>query len=247
MIEIKSNLLAHIVELKKKVLYSLVFFIIAFGVSFYFVEDIFSLFTRILPPNQNILIFTGLTEVFFVYIKLSLFCALVFSAPVFLYNFYQFLAPGLYKNEKIILLPYLFFSPLLFLCGALFVYFLVSPQIIAFFSNFAGNVAGFEIKLLPKISEFYSLVIDLFLAFGLSFQLPILLSLLVDFSILEVEQLERMRRIAIVGIFCLAAIITPPDAISQIILAIPLILLYEISIILCKLKRKTGDKKRCTI
>jgi sec-independent protein translocase protein TatC len=185
--------------------------------------------------NSNFkFIYTKLTEAFITECKVAIVFGIFFSLPVIFYQIYMFLAPGLYKNERRAVVPYLFFSPLLFLLGLILVYCVVMPISWRFFLSFQDNNVIMPLNLEAKISEYIELVTELFLAFGLAFQLPIITNLLVKFQLVSINSLCRARRYVIVLIFILAAILTPPDVISQIFLALPLILLYEVSIFFCK-------------
>lgn len=179
-------------------------------------------------------IYTKLTEAFITECKVAIIFGIFFSLPVIFYHIYMFLAPGLYKNERRAVVPYLFFSPLLFLLGVILVYYVIMPISWRFFLIFQGSSLTMPLNLEAKISEYIELVTELFLAFGLAFQLPVIINLLVKFQLVSINSLCRVRRYVIVFIFILAAILTPPDVISQILLALPLILIYEVSIYFSK-------------
>lgn len=233
-------LIDHLMELRTRLLWSVGAFIIAFAVCYYFSTQIYGFLAR---PLANILfeqgggdrrmIFTALYEAFFTYLKVAFFGATFFSFPIWATQLWLFVAPGLYRSEKRAVLPFLMASPFLFLLGAALAYYFIFPLAWHFFISFetpagAGSV---PIQLEAKVSEYLSLVMHMILAFGIAFQMPVLLTLLCKVGILNVDSLRKGRRYAIVGMFVLAAIITPPDVISQIGLAVPLILLYEISIL----------------
>jgi sec-independent protein translocase protein TatC len=233
-------LIDHLMELRTRLLWSVGAFVIAFAVCYYFSTQIYGFLAR---PLANILfeqgggdrrmIFTALYEAFFTYLKVAFFGATFFSFPIWATQLWLFVAPGLYRSEKRAVLPFLVASPFLFLLGAALAYYFIFPLAWHFFISFetpagAGSV---PIQLEAKVSEYLSLVMHMILAFGIAFQMPVLLTLLCKVGILNVDSLRKGRRYAIVGMFVLAAIITPPDVISQIGLAIPLILLYEISIL----------------
>ena len=220
----------------------LCFFFLMTIVTFQFSWDIFYFLSK---PLSNLaysygnshFIYTKLTEGFMTELKISFISSFFFCSPFIVYQLYKFLEPGLYQDEKKIIIPYLFLSPLLFLLGVLLVYFVVMPITWKFFMSFQNikpQNDGMSIILEARISEYIDLIIELFMGFGLAFQLPILLLILTKLQIINYEQLRKFRRYAVVLIFILAAILTPPDVISQIILALPLVLLYEISILLCK-------------
>jgi len=233
----------HLLQLKHKLLYTGIVFIAVFATCYYFVESIYSFLLAPLEAyykhknQQGYLIYTGLTEAFFTYLQLAFYSALFITLPLLLCQIYSFIAPALYKKEKKILLPYLIVAPILFLLGAAFVYYYIFPTAWSFFLSFENpaNTASMPLKLEARVSEYLSLVMQLILVFGLAFQLPVLLTLLVRFNILSIESLKRKRRFAIILIFIIAAIVTPPDAFSQIGLALVMILLYELSIMACKI------------
>jgi sec-independent protein translocase protein TatC len=179
------------------------------------------------------LIFTALHETFFTYIKVALFAALFISLPFLLIQLWIFVAPGLYKNEKNVVVPYLLATPILFILGSALVYYLIMPLAIKFFLSFEsiGGNGALPIQLEAKVNEYLSLIMRLILAFGLCFQLPVALTLMARVGLVSSEGLKKNRKYVIVGIFAIAAILTPPDPISQIGLGIPILLLYELSII----------------
>jgi sec-independent protein translocase protein TatC len=233
-------LMEHLMELRQRLLWSVGTFIVMFGVCYYFSAQIYGFLAA---PLADILmqqggadrrmIFTALYEAFFTYLKVAFFGAVFFSFPMWATQAWLFIAPGLYRSEKRAIMPFLLASPVLFLFGAALAYYFIFPLAWHFFISFetpagADTVA---IQLEAKVSEYLSLVMHMILAFGLAFQMPVLLVLLCRVGILSVESLRKGRRYAIVGMFVVAAIITPPDVISQVGLAVPLILLYEISIL----------------
>ena len=231
----------HLLELKSRLIKIVFFFIASTLISFKFSWDIFAILSQpLLKLTDNnadfYFIYTRLTEGFMTEIKIAFVFSLFFTSPVFFYHLYKFIAPGLYKHEKSMIAPYLFFPPILFLIGVLIVYFVVMPITWKFFISFQNLVPdnGIVMKLEARISEYVDLIIELFTGFGIAFQLPILLIILTKFKIITVSQLIKFRRYSIVLIFIIAAILTPPDVFSQIILALPLMLLYEISIFCCK-------------
>ncbi len=185
------------------------------------------------------LIATQILEPFFVNVKLAVFGGIVLGFPIFAYQIYRFVAPGLYKNEKRAFLPYLIISPLLFSAGAALVFYYIFPYVLEFG---LGMSAGSNIELLPRISDYLKLAMTLFIAFGLSFQLPVILSLLGRAGIVSSSALKKGRRYAIVGIAAFAAFVTPPDPITQIVLGSAIYLLYEISIISVSMIEKKVEK-----
>ena len=188
-------------------------------------------------------IYTKLTEAFITEFKVAIVAGIFLAMPLIFYQVYMFFAPGLYKEERKSVIPYLFFSPLLFLLGMIVVYFVVMPISWRFFLSFQSKDTVLPLSLEAKISEYIELVTDLFLAFGLAFQLPVVINLLVKFQIVTIDTLHKARRYIIVIIFIVAAILTPPDVLSQILLALPLIILYESSIFFCKRLKNAQNKK----
>jgi len=237
----KAHLSEHLAELRTRLIYSLLFLCIAFAVCYYFAQDIYNFLVRPLADLYNDkeshrLIYTGLTEAFFTYMKVAFYAALFISFPLIASQFYIFLAPGLYKNEKKVLIPFLVAMPLLFLLGAALVYYFIFPLAWKFFLSFEtlGVEGALPIQLEARVSEYLSLVIQLIFAFGIAFQLPVLLMLLVKVGFISSKSLASKRKYAIIASVIMAAILTPPDIISQIGLAIPMLLLYEVSVVLSK-------------
>lgn len=238
-------LLDHLVELRNRLIYSLIGFIICFGFC-YWKSDVLYGFLAEPLANQlgegRRLIFTDLTEAFFTRVKVAMWGALLLAFPVIASQVWMFVAPGLYKHERRAFLPFLVATPFLFTLGAALAYFLIIPMAWNFFLSFqTDNPAaglGLPIQFEGKVNEYLSLVMALIFAFGLSFQLPVLLTLLARVGIVTSAGLADKRRFAIVGVFIFAAIVTPPDVFSQVSLAIPLIILYEISIWSAKMVEK---------
>lgn len=242
----KISILEHFIELRRRVIFSFLVFCVVFCFCYYFSDKIYGF---LLVPlidlegsnSEFSLIYTDLTEAFFVYLKVAVMSALLFSSPIFIWQFYMFLAPGLYKNEKDILLPYLIATPLLFVFGAAVAYYYIFPLAWKFFIAFENSspTAGtIPIEFMPSVSEYLDLVIQLMFAFGTAFQVPILLTLMAKAGIITTIDLINKRRVAIVIIFIVAAFLTPPDVLSQIGLAIPMMILYEVSILICKYMEK---------
>lgn len=233
----KMPLLDHLIELRKRLMYAVIAFFVCFVVCYHFASHIFDFLmaplARILGEEEGRrMIYTGLTEAFFTNVRLGAWGALCVSFPFIASQLWMFVAPGLYKSEKQAFLPFLVATPVLFFAGAALVYYLIIPQAWAFFLSFqtSGTQTSLPIQYEGKIDQYLSLMTSLIFAFGLSFELPVLLTLLARVGIVSSVQLTKFRRYAIVGAFVFAAIVTPPDMISQIGLAIPLLILYEISI-----------------
>ena len=186
------------------------------------------------------MIFTALHETFITYLKVAFFTSMFISSPIILTQIWKFVAPGLYKNEKSALLPYLIATPILFLLGGMLVYYLIMPLAIKFFLSFetTSQITTLPIELEAKVNEYLSLIMRLIFAFGISFQLPVLLSLLARVGFIDSEYLKKRRKYVIIIIFIAAAILTPPDPITQIGLGIPLLILYELSILSVKIIEK---------
>lgn len=242
----KTSILSHLHELKFRVIYSLMFFLFCFGLSYFYIEHIYNFLLQPLYNNwentDKHMIYTNLTEIFFSYLSLAYYMALFLAIPFFACQIYIFIAPGLYKNEKRAFIPFLIFAPILFALGVMFVYYIIFPLAWKFFLGFeAHNIGALPVKLEAKVSEYLALVINMMLSFGIAFQMPIILSLLAKLGIITDKNLKEKRKFAVVLIFILAAVLTPPDAISQIGLAIPMLILYELSIFACK-KINKGKK-----
>jgi sec-independent protein translocase protein TatC len=236
----------HLLELRTRLLWSVGAFFIAFAVCYYFSSAIYGFLARPLADilmQQSLaaggsgadrrMIFTQLYEAFFTYLKVAFFGAVFFSFPMWATQLWLFVAPGLFRSEKRTIMPFLLASPFLFLLGAALAYYFIFPLAWKFFISFEtpAGADSVAIQLEAKVSEYLSLVMHMILAFGIAFQMPVLLTLLCKVGILNVAALRKGRRYAIVAMFAVSAIITPPDIISQIGLAVPLILLYEISIL----------------
>ncbi len=254
-----APLIEHLIELRSRLIWIAVYISAAFVVCFYFNEEIYLFLAQ---PFVDIaakydqparMIYTGMHEAFFVYLKVSFFAAFCVTFPLISVQIWKFVAPGLYGNEKKAFLPFLIGTPVLFLLGAALAFYLVIPNAWNFFMSFQvgtespTEVAGMSkeqlagvlsIELLPTVKEYWSLVMLLILAFGISFQLPILLVLLARVGIVTADGLARKRKFMVVGAFAFAAIMTPPDPVSQIGLGIPILILYEISILFIRLTIK---------
>ncbi|MEY4056010.1 MAG: twin-arginine translocase subunit TatC [Pseudomonadota bacterium] len=229
--ESQAPLLDHLIELRARLMRCILALLVAFGVCFYFANDIFGFLVRPLtnafPPGQGKLIYTQLYGAFFVNVKVALFAAFLVCFPIIANQLWAFVAPGLYAKEKKAFLPFLLATPVLFTAGAALAYFVVMPTAFHFFLGFEGQRGGLSMEALPETGAYLSLVMQFIMAFGISFLLPVLLLLLNRAGILSRDDLVRARRYVIVGITIIAAVITPPDVISQLMLAVPLWLLYE--------------------
>ena len=247
----ESGFISHLTALRKTLIHSFIFLFVFFIFCYFFAEYIYGFLVDPYAEavkDSNIerrLIFTALQETFITYLKVAFFASFFVSSPFILIQIWLFIAPGLYAHEKSAIMPYLVLTPILFFLGGALVYYLVMPLAIKFFLSFesSGLVTNLPIQLEAKVNEYLSLVMKLIFAFGLSFQLPVVLSLLARVGVVDSEYLKTRRKYVVVIIFAAAAILTPPDPITQIGLAIPLLLLYELSIISVKfIERKNKEK-----
>ena len=234
----KQPLLEHLIELRSRIIKTMIMIIVFFIFFYIFADNIYNFLVKpyanaVAGEEGRRLIFTALHETFFTYIRVAIFASLFVSLPFLLIQLWIFIAPGLYKNEKNVVLPYLLATPILFILGSALVYYLIMPLAIKFFLSFEsiGGNGALPIQLEAKVNEYLSLIMRLILAFGLCFQLPVALTLMARVGLVSSEGLKKNRKYVIVGIFAIAAILTPPDPISQIGLGIPILLLYELSII----------------
>jgi sec-independent protein translocase protein TatC len=233
MAEEKSPFTSHLDELRKRIIICIVAVAVGFLGSYFFAERIFDILIKPLQaelPPDSTFIFTGLPEAFFVYLKLSLFGGILLASPVLLWEIWCFVAPGLYDQEKKYVYPFVIFSTVLFATGVSFGYFVVFPIAFKFFMGYSSEI----IKPLPSIKEYLNFSCKLLFAFGVVFELPLFVLFLAKLGLVNEKMLRSKRKFAILGIFVVAAILTPPDVVSQILMALPLLVLYEISILVAK-------------
>jgi sec-independent protein translocase protein TatC len=239
-VEEKQTFIEHLEELRKRLIISLIAVGIGFGISYIFSKEIFQLLMipliKALPPGAS-MIFTSLPEAFFTYLKVALLAGLFVASPVVLYQVWLFVAPALYSKEKKYVIPFVIFSTILFIGGAAFGYFIVFPYGFKFFMSFATDF----IQPAPKLKEYLSFCSILLLTFGFVFELPLFIFFLAKLGVVDAGMLSRNRRYVIVGIFMLAAIFTPPDIVTQVMMAAPLVILYEFSIVLAKIVGKKRE------
>lgn len=245
----KAPLLSHLMELRTRLIRVAVVFVVAVFVGYYFAQNIYAFLVQpladVLAGQDRRMIFTALHEAFFTLLKVALFAAAFVTFPYMSIEVWKFVAPGLYRNEKHAFLPFLVATPVMFVTGGAFVYYFIFPLAWKFFLSFELPAAdgGLPIQLEAKVNEYLSLSMKLIFAFGVSFELPVVLTLLVRVGILSTETLINKRRYAILIITIIAAIITPPDAISMVALAIPMYLLYEVTIIIGRLIDRQRQKR----
>lgn len=250
-----APLMEHLIELRRRLIWSLGGFFVAFLICFFFAKRLFNLLVipfkwatkwAGLDPHKVELIYTAPQEFFFTQVKLAMFGGMVIAFPLIATQIYKFIAPGLYKNERNAFLPFLIASPILFLMGASLVYFFFTPMVMWFFLAMqqAGTDDQVQISLLPKVSEYLSLIMTLIFSFGLVFQLPVVTSLMTRVGMLSSKGLAEKRKWAIVIAFIVAAVLTPPDPMSQIGLALPTILLYEVSIWAARWIERDQERQR---
>lgn len=247
----RAPLLDHLLELRRRLMWCIGALLISFAVCFYFADKIFGFLvvplTEAFGQGNGRLVYTKLYEAFFVQVKVALFAAFFVSFPIIANQLWAFVAPGLYSKEKRAFLPFLVATPVLFTLGAALAYYVVMPTAFHFFLSFEGESGGLDVEALPSTDSYLSLVMQFILAFGISFLMPVLLMLLNRAGIVTREQLVSMRRYMIVLAFVAAAVLTPPDVVSQLMLAIPLIMLYEITLVAIwftdrKERKKSADR-----
>ncbi len=247
----EGNFISHLTELRQRLINSLICLFVLFIISYFFSENIYGFLVEPYAQavkddnNERRLIFTALQETFLTYLKVSFFSAFFITSPFILMQIWKFIAPGLYENEKSAIMPYLILTPILFLLGGMLVYYLIMPLAFKFFLSFesSGLSTNLPIQLEAKVNEYLSLVMKLIFAFGISFQLPVVLSLLARIGAIDSKFLKDRRKYVVVIIFAAAAILTPPDPITQIGLAIPLLILYELSIFSVKIIESKQSKE----
>jgi sec-independent protein translocase protein TatC len=229
----KSPFTSHLEDLRKRIIRCIVAVLLGFLGSYAFAEQIFDILIKPLSaalPPESLLIYTGLPEAFFVYLKLSLFAGLFLASPVLLWEIWCFVAPGLYDQEKKYVYPFVIFSTVFFSIGVSFGYFIVFPIAFKFFMSYGSE----SIRALPSIKEYLNFSCKLLFAFGVVFELPLFVLFLAKIGLVNAKMLRSKRKFAILGIFVLSAVLTPPDIVSQILMAFPMIVLYEISILVAK-------------
>jgi len=239
--DFKMSLTEHLIELRKRLTNSLIAVGIGFLVCYYFKDWLFAILTKPLTdvlPKSSYLIYTGLTQAFFTYMKISIFASLVLTSPYIIYQVWEFISPALLPKEKKYVVPFVFFSTLLFLGGITFGYFVVLPPAFKFFVSFNSE----HLQAMISFNEYLSLFVKFLLGFGISFQLPVVIFFLAKLGIVNDKILTKYRKYAILMMFVAAAILTPsPDALSQILMAIPLLFLYEVSIFVAKFAAKKKE------
>jgi sec-independent protein translocase protein TatC len=247
----KMPLLDHLIELRRRIIWAMVAFFACFVICFFFANPIFDFLVRPLASvwegqEGRHLIYTALQEKFFANVKVAMFGGLVLGFPIIASQMWGFVAPGLYRKEKHAFLPFLIATPIMFCAGASFVYYIFIPNAFRFFASFeeVAHDGALAITAEPKVSEYLDLIIQLILGFGIVFELPVLLTLLVSAELLETSALAKQRRYAYVAGFVISAILTPPDALSMMMMAIPLIGLYEIAIIVGRAIERSRRRRR---
>ena len=230
--ESQAPLLEHLIELRRRLLFSFAALGVAFAICLYFARPIFAFLVQpLVAAGQGKVIYTQIFEAFFVEIKVAFFAALMLSFPFIANQLWQFVAPGLYAKEKRAFAPFLLLTPFLFLGGAALAYYVAMPVALHFLLGYEGNIAGVQQEALPGVGNYLSFVTRFIFGFGVAFLLPVLLMLLERAGLVTRAQLKSGRRYAIVVAFVIAAVLTPPDVISQLLLAVPLVLLYEVSLV----------------
>jgi len=229
----KQPFLAHLDELRKRLIVCAIAVGAGFAISYIFSKQLFSFLilplTKVLP-DESTLIFTSLPEMFIAYIKVALIAGIILAVPVIFYELWMFVAPALYRTEKRYVVPFVLFSTVLFVVGSSFGYFIVFPYGFKFFIGFATE----DIQALPSVKQYFSFAIRLLLAFGLVFEMPVAVLFLTKIGLITPESMKKYRKFAILGSFVLSAILTPPDVATQLMMALPIIILYELSILISR-------------
>lgn len=242
--ETKQPLLAHLVELRRRLLWSLATIVVCFFICFAFAKDIFAVLVQpLLQAGEGRLIYTDIFEAFFVQIKVGLFAALMLSFPVIATQLWRFVAPGMYAKEKKAFLPFLLMTPLFFAAGASFAYFVAMPWALHFLLSFQGNIGGVQQDALPGVGNYLSFVTRFLFGFGAAFLLPILLMILERAGIVTREQLAKSRRYAIVAAAAVSAVLTPPDVVSMLMLLVPLYGLYEFALLAIRITHWRAERR----
>jgi sec-independent protein translocase protein TatC len=240
----RAPLMDHLVELRKRLIWSFVSLILAFFIAFAFVDQIFTVLVQpLLQAGHERMIFTGVMEAFFTRVKVSFFAAMMISFPVLATQLWLFIAPGLYRQERKAFLPFLLMTPVLFALGSALAYFFAVPVALHFLLSFEGELGGVTQEALPGVGNYLDFITKFLFGFGVSFLLPVLLMLVERAGLVRLEQLQKGRRYAIVVAFVIAAVLTPPDVVSQLLLAVPLILLYELALIGIRITRRRRERR----
>ena len=240
----RAPLMDHLVELRKRLIWSFVSLILTFFLAFYFVDPIFTVLVQpLLEAGHDRMIFTGVMEAFFTRVKVAFFAALMISFPVLATQLWLFIAPGLYKQERKAFLPFLLMTPVLFIAGACLAYFFAVPVALHFLLGFEGDLGGVTQEALPGVGNYLDFITKFLFGFGVAFLLPVLLMLVERAGLVRLEQLQKGRRYAIVAAFVVAAVLTPPDVISQLLLAVPMVLLYEAALIGIRITRGRRERR----
>ena len=240
----RAPLMDHLVELRKRLIWSFATLLIAFFVAFYFVDPIFTLLVQpLLEAGHDRMIFTGVMEAFLTRVKVAFFAAIMISFPVLATQLWLFIAPGLYKQERKAFLPFLLMTPVLFIMGSALAYFFAVPVALHFMLGFEGDLGGVTQEALPGVGNYLDFITKFLFGFGVAFLLPVLLMLVERAGLVRLEQLQKGRRYAIVAAFVVAAVLTPPDVISQLLLAGPLVLLYEAALIGIRITRRRRERR----
>ena len=240
----KQPLLEHLIELRRRLLWSLATLVVCFFVCFAFAKNIFAVLVQpLLRAGQGKLIYTDIFEAFFTQVKVSLFAALMLAFPVIATQLWRFIAPGMYAKEKKAFLPFLLLTPIFFAAGASFAYFLAMPWALHFLLSYQGNVGGVQQEALPGVGNYLTFVTRFLFGFGAAFLTPILLMILERAGIVTREQLAKSRRYAIVGAAAVAAVLTPPDVVSMLMLLVPLYGLYELAILAIRITHWSAARK----